>query len=208
MSVTIDPNRAAVLAVGIERYDYGKEMDLAGAASEAERFARWAIASGVPPAQVTLACSRLEEPGNSPDGVRPLAPTRDALENALTELAKADGDLLLIFWCGHGVVNESGERALFTSDARVENRRNLLVEQMLKFLSSDRMAGFGRQIFILDACANFVEDMRFDDRLPRLLLQSGNPCEVPQFALFAAAQGQIADFDKTRRQATFSTAVL
>jgi vWA-MoxR associated protein C-terminal domain/Caspase domain len=208
MTVAVDPTRTVVLAVGIERYDYGEKMDLPGAASEAERFARWAVASGVPAANVTLACSRLEGPGEPPDDIRTRAATRDALEDVLVDLSQVGGDLLLVFWCGHGVVNESGERALFTSDARAENRRNVLVEQMLEFLASDGMHALGRQILIFDACANFVEDMRFVQRLPRATLQAGNPRLVPQFALFAAAQGQIAKFDKIKRQATFSTAVL
>jgi hypothetical protein len=208
MITAIDPARALVLSVGIEHYAYGAGMDLPGAASEATRFARWTLGCGIPPDRVLLACSWMEPPAAPVDGVRLVGTTRDLLEDAIIGTAAHKGDLLLIFWCGHGVLNDRGERALFTSDASVANKRNILVDELLAYLSSDRLTGFGRQILLIDACANFVEDMRFDEALPHATLPKGNQREVAQFALFAAAQGQIADFNRTERQATFSTAAL
>jgi hypothetical protein len=208
MIATIDPARAWVLSVGIERYSYGAGMDLPGAASEATRFARWALGCGIPADRVLLACAWLDASTVPLDGMRLIDTTRDALEDAIVSTAACEGELLMIFWCGHGVLNNRGERALFTSDASVANKRNIVVEELLAYLSSNRLSGLGQQILLVDACANFVEDMRLNEALPHATLPKGDPREVAQFAYFAAAQGQIANFNRTKRHATFSTTAL
>jgi hypothetical protein len=207
--MTIDPARALVLAVGIESYEYGGGMDLPGAAAEASRFAQWARGCGVPPDRILLACSWLDSPPARVDTVKVIGTTRREMEDTIRHIGRQTGELLLIFWCGHGVLNEEGKRALFTSDAIAENKRNVVVDDLLMSLSSDLLTGFGRQIVFVDACANFVQDMHFDNAFPPGTLPKGNyQREVEQFCLYSAAQGQIADFNRTERQATFSTAVL
>lgn len=202
-------DRTLVLAVGLERYDYGEGMALPGAAGGAVRFARWALDCGVPAERVMLACSWLEEPSSSPfAGVRLVGTTRDMLDTALQDAVGVGGDLLLLYWCGHGLLNEARERVLFTANATAGNKLNIPVDEILKVLSSTQGIGFDRQILIVDACANFVEDMRFDAALPRSSLAKGMPREVQQFVLFAAEQGQIADYNRVERRAAFSTAVL
>jgi len=57
-----DRKRTSVLAVGLESYGFGPERSLPGVAHYAVRFANWAIARGVPPGRVRLACSWVQEP--------------------------------------------------------------------------------------------------------------------------------------------------
>lgn len=205
-----DPDRAHVLAVGIESYEYGAGMDLPGAATAAVRFARWARAAHVPARNIQLACNWLDpaDDGLGPDAVR-FEPTHARLDTAFIDLATCDGDLLLLFWCGHGLLSELGERVLFTCDASVNNKRNHRVDELLAYLRSNAIAGFGSQVLLIDACANFVEDMRFDEHLPRTTIARGkHQRAVAQFALYAAGQGQIAQYNRTKREATFSTETL
>jgi hypothetical protein len=204
------PAQVRVLAVGLERYAYGDALDLPGAATEAVRFARWAIGHGVPPNNVVLACSWQgdQAPADPIPGARTAATTRDGLEEALQQLVGVGGELLLVYWCGHGLVNEERDRVLLTANAKAENQSNISVTEILALLASDKGNGFARQILLIDACANFATDLRIDDRLPRLTLAKGKPREVDQFALFAAEQGQVAEFNKQTRRGAFTEAAL
>jgi NTP-dependent ternary conflict system VMAP-like protein len=208
VSSPIDPARALVLSVGIECYEYGSGMDLPGAASEAARFAQWALNCGIPAERVLLACNWLDAPEALPGGVELIGTSRDVLERAIVDASALDGELLMIFWCGHGILNHHRKRALFTSDASVANKRNIVVEHLLDYLASDQLAGFSQQILIIDACANFIEDMRLGGTLQQSTFDIGRPREVNQFVYFAAAQGQIAAFNRTERHAAFSAAAL
>lgn len=208
MTEGFDPARSLVLAVGIERYDYGPAMDLPGAAEQANRFAQWAKQCGVPAERVLLACSRLDGSPGPPSNVTSIGATREQLEKAIIGISRSHGDLLMMFWCGHGVLNEHDERALFTSDATSAHKTNLLVEEIRKYLSSSLITGFDRQIMLIDACANFVHDMTLDAGLPRNTLPRSRTRAVHQSTYYAAAHGQIARFDPTLRESVFSAAAL
>lgn len=208
MITRIDPSRVLVISVGLETYDYGAGMHLPGAAAQAERFARWALGCGVPPQRVWLACSPPAAIAPPPDGVV-LAGTKYAeLQDVFVKSSECNGDLLLVFWCGHGVLNEKRERALFTSDAYAKIKRNLVLDDVLDYFSSDAVSSFGQQILFIDACANFVQDMHLGETLTRGSMPVGQPREVQQFILYSAAQGQIADYNIVERQPTFSKTVL
>jgi hypothetical protein len=210
MNGSIDPARVLVMSIGIERYGYGSPMDLPGAAAEAMRFARWAAACGVPPERILLGCSWLDadDDRSHAAGFRLIETSQQAVENAVVEVSQQTGDLLLVFWCGHGLVSDD-RRVLFTSDARIEHLRALDVDRLLRYLRSNRLIGFDRQVLLIDACANFVEDVGFDSNaVTSGTLPVGDPRERSQFVLFAAAQGQAAHFDRLQRHGTFSDTVL
>ena len=162
MTTPIDPWNVFVVAVGLEKYDYGPAFDLPGAAAAADRFARWALGCGVPADQIVLACSRLAAPhGTDPDpelsGAPTVGTTRDELESLFQTTVPTRTDrLLLMYWCGHGVLNDVGERAVFTSDATQESKRNINVAELLRLLGSQSLHGFGEQVLFFDVCANYL----------------------------------------------------
>jgi len=166
----IDPTRALVVSVGIERYGAG--VDAApGAASDATRFAWWAIRCGVPPERIVLArsWSALTVPDREPllpAGVRLLGTGHQTLRTALIGLGGVSADLLLLYWCGHGKALQTHERVLFTSDASPTDLHALGVGNILHRLASTAVAGSGRQIVLIDACADFgcPFDAAFADR--------------------------------------------
>lgn len=207
MTVQVDPRRAFVVAVGLERYDYGPTLNLPGAAVHALRFVTWALSCGVPPERVHLASTWLEKAPAPPPGVAVSQTTRDGLESLFQHVMQVGGDLLLLYWCGHGSMNERRQRVLYTSNATAGNELNVSVEQLLLLLSSSKGPGFARQIIIIDACANFLDEMNTAS-LPTSGMSVGHHREAAQFVLFSAAGGQIAQFRRGERRALFSTEVL
>lgn len=207
----IDPGRTHAIVLGLERYDHGQAMDLPGPARDAVRFARWVLACGVPKEQVWVGLSRLdtaELDSAPPAGTRPIGTTNEDVRKVfLQDLLGESGSLLLVYWSGHGIVNDQRERALFTSDAIAADKRNVLLGQLLTHLSS-RAIAFDRQLVVVDACANFASDMRWDARLPRDDWPLEDPAARDQVALVSAAQGQIAATNRTERYGEFSKAIL
>jgi hypothetical protein len=206
----IPVDRVLVISVGLEQYEFGPKYDLPGATEAACRFVQWALDREIDPKRVWLGCT----PGAVPDKPKfdrvTKIGTREAdLKNAFRDASEFDADLLLVFWCGHGVMNESGERALFTSDATEKWPNNLSVDEMLKYLRSDAVRSLKRQFLLIDSCANFVQGMNRMEKLPHSTFPSADPGQVTQqFSFFSASQGQIAEFDKIERQAIFSETVL
>ncbi|NEA28834.1 caspase family protein [Actinomadura bangladeshensis] len=201
----LNPAQTLVFSVGIERYGFGAELP--GASAEAVRFARWALACGVPASRVLLAC---DGPGDAPPpGVQMVGTTREEIGKAVVGLAEHQGELLMVFWCGHGEVDERHRRILFTSDAVIDNLLNVSVDHLLSYLASQSLGTqFRRQFLLIDACANFIADRNLPVRAPIATFPEGRQREVEQFAYFSAAQGQQAQFNRTERHAVFSTTAL
>lgn len=201
------PQRTTVLAVGLEQYDYGERMDLPGAAAQAVRFARWAHNRGVPAERIRLACTWLADK-DSVAGAKVVGTSRDKLDQVLYELMDEGGDLLLLYWCGHGVAAEGGQsRRLYTSNATRASKANLPVEEIIRLLGSTHGKGFTRQVLIIDACANYVEEMSYDTGLPPGGFGKLTPRPVPQFVYFSTDLGQFAAYNPVEGRAEFSTAV-
>ncbi|MFI9150542.1 hypothetical protein [Streptomyces sp. NPDC053367] len=191
----IDPRRMFALVVGIESYTIGRGWDLPGAARDAVRFANWLTAGGVPEEQVHVLVSPLDRTAvDLPQRDVP-PPTRDHVERLLfKELPACDGDLLWIYWAGHGYLDDSHQLLLPYADATREWTCHLNIEAALRWWKgSGVQAGrFGRQIAIGDAC-------RVDARLARQL--SFGAAEYGarrpdsdrlQFALYACRVGELA----------------
>jgi hypothetical protein len=205
----VAPDRTVVFAVGIEKYEYGAEMDLPGAADYAVRFARWARKCDVPADRIWLGCSWLQPPVEpSVPGAHDVSTKRDDLDTALHKVAAADADLLLFYWCGHGLLDEKRRRVLFTSNALSGRKAHLPVDEIIQLLSSTTGAALNRQILLVDACANYLKDMGFATGLARFELEKGDPRSVDQYVIYSAEQGRIAEYDRLKRTAAFSTAAL
>jgi hypothetical protein len=202
----LDPAKVHVLAVGIERYGAGEHLP--GAASDAMRFARWAVGHGVPPANVTVACSWHGATEDPPPGARQVAPEASGLQDALRHLADVPGELLLVFWCGHGMVDPTRERVLFTADAEDGMLRNFAVNDILRFLASQRMTGLARQVVVVDACADFIDPYTFGGAAVATALPASPRRQVEQFVLFASQHGRKAAFDRIARHGALSDLVL
>jgi hypothetical protein len=209
---TADPHRTHALVVGIDHYRAGESWSLAGPADDARRYTAWLLARGVPAAQVLVFLSPTEPHRDwaRSVGVHVQVATREHLHGAITDtLHTREGDLLVLCWGGHGVLTTQGSRRLFYADATAENKLNLDVNGLLAFLRTDYFLGLPRQLAIIDACQNYVDEALLLTALPHEKFPDGHPLgQREQFVLFAARPGELAGNDPVRRSGVLSHAVL
>ncbi|GGR21476.1 caspase family protein [Streptomyces netropsis] len=200
-------DRVFALVVGIERYAAGPSWELPGPARDALRFRDWLLARGVPERNVMLRLAPAAGFTARPDyGPADHASVRHDL---VTRLPALDGDVLWIWWGGHGVLAEDEHIRLYTADATVSDKRNLDLESARRYLASDAVAGFTRQIWVVDACQTFAEEHAHRQGLPGEQLPLGGRENVhEQVLMLAADRGQRAANDPVRATGLFSAALL
>jgi hypothetical protein len=212
MSENINPQKTYALVVGVEKYEAGSNWNLNGPAQDAGRFIRWLLDRQVPAANITLFSSALDETALSQktDNLPFQAATRQNIQQALTkDLPQKDGDLLFVFWGGHGIITPENSRRLFYTDATSQNMLNLDLNQLFTFLRSDYFSGFGQQVWLVDTCANYIYDPRQEKALPSETFPAGAPrTGIEQFILLAARPGEIAKNLNAEKTGLFSKAVL
>ena len=160
--------RTFAVVVGIERYGI-PGSDLAGPARDACRFVRWLQSRGVPSGNIQLFASPLEVNAAELEGldVPWQAASREPIHEYFTKrLPGMSGDLLILFWSGHGILTAE-ERRLIFSDATQVATLNLDLYSLLNSLHGDLFAGLPRQVAIIDACANHkLETLREPEVFP------------------------------------------
>jgi hypothetical protein len=194
--VAVSPDRIHALVVGIEAYAMPECQPLNGPAHDAVRFTNWLTSNGVPDANIRLFLSpKPENAGIRPDSaqVKVEPATQELVWRTLTkDLVTVKADLFFFFWGGHGVSDAEGDRYLFYADATKQWRSNLALMTMLTAIRSTKYS-FARQVCFVDACATFVEGLRFDSTLPIDRVPWGDPGgREQQFTLLAASDGQAA----------------
>ncbi|MGW8352512.1 effector-associated domain 2-containing protein [Streptomyces wedmorensis] len=206
----VRPERTYAVVVGAERYDAGPSWDLPGPAADARRFTAWLRGCGVPASHISLLLAPLPGAGGPRVDVAEGPAGREAVQEVLTRrLPRLEGDLLWVFWGGHGVTDPQGHRRLFYADASADERRNLDLDAWLTAFTTDLLPGFQRQIWLVDSCQTFVEDLGFARTLPAEVPSGGD--RLPgreQFALLASGPGQRAANDPVGQTGAFSRAVL
>lgn len=210
MTAAARPDRTHALVVGVERYATGAGWDLPGPAADARRFTAWLRGHGVPAANIALLLDALPGAGGPPVDVAEWPAGREAVQSQLLgALPAREGDLLWVFWGGHGVTDPQGHRRLFYADATPDDKRNLDLDAWLNAFTTDLLPGFPRQIWLVDSCQTFVEDLGFARTLPLDSPPGGD--RLPgreQFVLLASAPGQRARNDPGLQTGAFSAAVL
>lgn len=210
------PERTYAVVVGIERYEAGEDWDLDGSAGSALRIIRWLRRCQVPPknitallsplkknrSTVTQALTDLELPSDPPPA------TVDEIRRVVSDqLPAKDGDLLVLFWSGHGVLDRRKERRLFCANAAVNAKYNINVTELLAALSGKHFRGLRQQVIIVDACANFIQEMRLNLPEPESGFAIGDTRMVSQDVLLAAAQGEKAQLDRKASSGRFAQMV-
>ncbi|MFI7497595.1 caspase family protein [Streptomyces sp. NPDC049687] len=204
------PDRTYAVVVGVERYAAGPSWDLPGPAADARRFTAWLRGHGVPASHIFLLLDPLAGAGGPEVDVTAAPAGREAVQEVLTRrLPALDGDLLWVFWGGHGVTDPQGHRRLFYADAAADDRRNLDLDAWLTAFTTDLLPGFRRQVWLVDSCQTFVEDLGFARALPSELPPGGDRLPArEQFVLLASGPGQRAVNDPARQTGAFSRAAL
>ncbi|MGW0895873.1 effector-associated domain 2-containing protein [Streptomyces goshikiensis] len=199
------PARTFALIVGIERYAAGPSWDLPGPANDALRFRSWLLRAGVPERNVMLCLDPLAD-RDVPHHPADHGTLRGLL---LSRLPALEGEMLWVWWGGHGVLDQAERLRLLCADAGTADKRNLDLESMRTTLASDLLPGFGRQVWIVDACQTFEEEYGFRTSLPDEGLPTGRRVRGHhQTLLLAATRGQRAANDPGRGTGLFSECVL
>jgi hypothetical protein len=125
------------------------------------------------------------------------------------ELSPAQGDVLWVWWGGHGVLDRSGRLRLFCADAGVADKVGIDLDSALARYAGDAVPGLREQLWIVDACETFEEDLAFQEALPADALPVGRPNHAHrQTVLRAAGRGRAAANDPVRATGLFSDVLL
>src|SRR6266568_3225111 len=198
------PQRAYALVVGIEKYDAGPEWNLNGPVNDALKFVQWLLNRGVPSENVFLFLSPLEK-NNAQLAQMPVAARPPTFSNIYTTitvtLRQCQGDVLYIFWGGHGILTLEESQRLFCANATEDTRQNLDFTSLIASLRSTYFAAqsssysrFPLQICFVDACRLYERSRDTPLSLPSQTFVYGEPLRRPceQFVLFATKPGNVA----------------
>ena len=205
-------SRLRAVVVGIETYAAGPDWNLNGAALDACRIVQWLREHDVPSPDITVLASALPENAAAVAGLG--VPVRRADKGTIYDLFTGElrddaADELFVYWGGHGVVDQHGQRRLFCSDATREDKRNLTIDGLQAFLSTNYFQGFNRQSFLVDACQVRSADRRYVYGLPADGWPDGprRPGRQ-QHLLFAASSGEAAAHLTNQRTGLFTREAL
>jgi hypothetical protein len=98
---------------------------------------------------------------------------------------------------------------LFYADAIPRNARNLDLESLMLALRTTSFPGFPRQVFLVDACRDWVEHYDFPASPPGDVFPQGRlVTDAAQFRMFAARRGQLAADLGADRGGAFTEALI
>ncbi len=210
MTITAKPEKTYGLIVGIENYQ-ATNWNVNGPVHDAIKFADWLLSQGVPKDNIRLCLSPLN--GNSTLVKEFEITSRPATEQNLVDiitndLSQKQGDLLFIFWAGHGLITSERNRRLLCADASKHNWQNLDFNSLLLLLGSDSFR-IPHHICIVDACANYLlESKGRPTNLGGKQFPSGQPRkDSQQFVLLATREGERAKVNSSEKTGYFSQAV-
>ncbi|MGH8002699.1 MAG: SUMF1/EgtB/PvdO family nonheme iron enzyme [Brasilonema sp.] len=212
--IVAKPEQTYALVVGIEKYhETSWNVKGGGPVNDALKFADWLCRRGVPKENIRLCLSPLEESCYliEQSELEVEAATENNLSDIIENfLSKKKGDLLYIFWVGHGLLTSERERRLFCADATSQNWRNLNLDSLLLLLRS-KLFEIQNHICIVDACANYLSELESNRRPTNLKgkeFSSGKPMlDHKQFVLLATREGEIAKVNTKSQTGYFSQAV-
>ncbi|EAZ90085.1 caspase family protein [Crocosphaera chwakensis] len=214
MSESICQNTYA-LVVGVEKYEKGW-LSLNGPAKDALNFADWLCGVGVPPEQIFLHISELEENQVlvsdfklNKETINLQKATRNAIDESLiNKIRVSGGETLYIFWGGHGITDENGFRRLLYDDGE----QNVNLNSLQESLKTRYFYNFERQVILVDTCAKYYQAERSSKYSPLNLRNEDykqeihRPCE--QFVFYATSEGYAAINKNNEKTGLFSKELL
>ena len=219
----IQPENVYALVVGIEKYKGGSEWDLNGPANDALKFANWLLERGVEPDHIQLFLSPLDKNAGVIEDAKakelnPFPADRIHIDPAIRYKLTSQGnrgDLLYVFWGGHGIVTKTDAttRRLFFADTDNINKWNLNFNSLVDALNTfAHSSGFKQQNFLIDACANTYYQGLYEtigaEAAASKFITNGEQGKAEQFVLFASAEYDVAINKATEGTGRFSKAVL
>lgn len=206
----LNPQDTYALVVGIEKYNPGSYCDnLDGPASNALEFAEWLLLKGVPKENICLFISERDVNQAKVDALNipKQKATRENIYQAITKTIPSygnNGELLYIYWSGHGASNGVGDRRFFYDNGT----ENLNLNNLLKALKTDVYDLFEQQVLIFDACATYYSK-KSSKSLSNEEYPDGEPNkDCQQVILLATKEGKVAKNIEAEQTGLFSQVLL
>ncbi len=149
-----DPLKTYAVIVGVDEYDIpGDAWSLPQARESALAFALWLRKSKVPAKNLYIVTSgRPRDLPTELENSTLCYPKGDVIRGLLANrLGDQSGDLLLVFWSGHGELAGHEDRLLL-SNASNNLRATIRSLDLRNALASRPLRGFARKVLIVDAC--------------------------------------------------------
>jgi len=190
------PKRARAVIVGIESYDTPGPIgtasaatldsttripDLQGVFDDAFRLAASLQADiDLAATDIDLWLSPGAAPADAAAGLRVHLFSRDGFEDFLTRTLADDaaGGLLLLFWSGHGVIDEHNHLRLLLPGSSTLKPRDFDAEDICTLLVGRDLAHFSHQVIVFNACRVTAVNAGIEGRLNKTQL----PAEPPDAA--------------------------
>jgi hypothetical protein len=156
------PDHLLAIVVGIDHYGLGAGYRLKKPAEDALRFVDCLLERNVPMDRIKLF---LSEESWREDSVREwiaargwisgeLAASRTNITDLVNEqLVDANPDTVLLFWGGHGFVDQAGRQHVFTADASERAPYSVAIDDIVTSLRRDELSRLREIICLVDACA-------------------------------------------------------
>ncbi|OLT61705.1 caspase family protein [Moorena bouillonii] len=210
MTITAKPEKTYGLIVGIENYQ-ATNWNVDGPVHDAIKFADWLLSQGVPTDNIKLCLSPLTENStlvNNFEITSTPATEQNLFDIITNDLSQKTGELLFMFWAGHGLITSERNRRLLCADASKTNWQNLDLHSLLLLLGSESFK-ITHQICIVEACANYLlESNGRPTNLGGKQFPSGKPRKnSQQFVLLATREGEKARVNSSEKTGYFSQAV-
>lgn len=199
--MNLSPRRTWAVVAGIEEYPHLPGWTLPGPAQDAIHFVNWLLARDVPGDQIRLCLSASDADTLTAQLTTPVE-MRDARREPVLslfehEVSRWEGDLLIVFWGGHGSIDSHDTkepRRLYFADASPDSPSCLSLDELLRALRHKRRGYFARQAFFIDACATFERRERFSMHAVPVGPAVGTEQDrrVRQFQFLAAGYGEAA----------------
>ncbi|MFE9424523.1 hypothetical protein ACFYNO_16305 [Kitasatospora sp. NPDC006697] len=152
----VDPARTHALVVAAE--EYGDALwNTDGPHTDALAVVDWLIRCRVPREQITVftAPRRTRSQPGLPAGVAGLASPEELADFLGDQLRDAAGDLLWVFFSGHGMLDDQGRHQLLLPGSRRGVLRTIGAAELQQALLSDQVGlSVGLVVLVLNACAD------------------------------------------------------
>jgi hypothetical protein len=149
-----DPTRTYAIVVGVDQYDLpGDAWALPHSKQAAVDFALWLRSAKVPAENICVVTNgQHRELPTELENSTLHYPKADIVRGLLANrLAERSGDLLLVFWSGHGELTGHEDRLLLSNTTN-NLRATICVQDLRNALASRPLRNYSRKVLIVDAC--------------------------------------------------------
>ena len=164
----VKPDHVTAIVVGVDHYRFDDaDFRLTTPARDALRFVEWLIAQQVDMDQIALFLSAESwaEPAVQQwvathhwNRVR-LADDAVIANFINEELKDAELDTVVLFWGGHGFIDDNGKQCVFTANASEDTPYCIDIDYIVRSLGRHRLGRLREILCIVDACAQPYKDL-------------------------------------------------